>query len=1144
MKKAQVLAVFYLSFVVLSGIALAQPKSAVDMSDGQPINVAKVREMKAAAESFMSGGQVSAVSLTVRIGGKDRKFKLEPHDIRAEGYRATMSSDRGAVEDKSKVLLFKDDSAGEDFLRLAMIESPDGSEVMRGFLHEGGVYYSLNSDSTGKEDFMVMNQLEHEEVQGLLRECGVEASVARAAESLDFAAVTTGNTGVLRELEIATEADFEYVSSLSSSASANAEILAILNSVDAIYQSQLGITVSVAFQNTWTVSNDPYTSSDATTLLNQFLNFWNSNFSNNNFDVATLFTGRELNGSTAGIAFLDAACSRFSYGLVQQFSRGLAVPVTAHEIGHNLGADHDVCGSNDNYLMCPSLRGSANTFSARSINQIDNFINSVGCLSPVDDGDNGGGSGVDGGGSGTPPAPPVIASIGDRSIGEGSNLSFTISVSDPDSSTVTLRASSLPQGATLSNGRFSWTPGFGTVDGVSSSVFTVSFTATDSTGLRDTETVIITVRNINRAPVFSNPSIPQLRVGQMSNITVRATDPDGDSVSYTASLPLGASINSQTGVISWRPSSNQAGSFSITVVARDEFGSADTLQINFAVLPGEVSNPPDTPNNLTAGDIDGDDRAELLLHRASSGQGISAQATGSDVQFFDLASASEVPLMGDFNGDNFSDLARYNPADGRWRIQFSNTGATTVLNLGGGTVLPFTGDFDGDQRDDVGVFDPLQGVHSYLSSETGDVVSEDLGQRGDIPVPCDYDGDGRDDLAVFNPASGTWSSLRANGSVQEVQLGLFEDIPAPGDFNGDGSCQRAVWRPASGNWFIDGQDPVQFGLGGDIPMVFDSDGDGRDERVVYRPASGNWFFEDSGVVQFGLSFDVPIYTSSLYYNLRNTNRSSWDDLASNRTVASIFSSVLGTIGDVGPSGTSFAPFGAPFGSEVVSGDYDGDGVQDDALFQGGVWTLNMSSGQVDVRFWGQPGDLPVSGDFDGDGVTDLAVWRPADGGWYVIRSRNGAFSFYSWGLSGDIPVAADFNGDGWTDPAVWRPSSGTWFVMDARSALPVQTVQWGLAGDIPRIADFDRDGRADMSVWRPSSGTWFVLNSAGGTDSAQWGLQGDLPVPGRFVSPSFTDYAVYRPTDGNVYVLSKEGAVRIFNSGIVGGELVQTVGRN
>ncbi len=72
--------------------------------------------------------------------------------------------------------------------------------------------------------------------------------------------------------------------------------------------------------------------------------------------------------------------------------------------------------------------------------------------------------------------PPVLAPIGDRSVAEGVELTFTVTASDPDGDNVTLSTGSLPSGASFDagSGIFSWTPDFGQADN-----YTVLFTATD-----------------------------------------------------------------------------------------------------------------------------------------------------------------------------------------------------------------------------------------------------------------------------------------------------------------------------------------------------------------------------------------------------------------------------------------------------------------------------------------------------------------------------------------------------------------------------------------------------------------------------------------------------------------------------------------
>ena len=47
---------------------------------------------------------------------------------------------------------------------------------------------------------------------------------------------------------------------------------------------------------------------------------------------------------------------------------------------------------------------------------------------------------------------------------------------------------------------------------------------------------------------------------------------------------------------------------------------------------------------------------------------------------------------------------------------------------------------------------------------------------------------------------------------------------------------------------------------------------------------------------------------------------------------------------------------------------------------------------------------PPTVDFDGDGKTDIAVWRPAEGNWYIRNSQTGTVTVQQWGAATDTPV--------------------------------------------------------------------------------------------------------------------------------------------
>ncbi len=88
--------------------------------------------------------------------------------------------------------------------------------------------------------------------------------------------------------------------------------------------------------------------------------------------------------------------------------------------------------------------------------------------------------------------PPILNSIGSKTVNEGQLLTFTLNASDANGDSLTYSVTSLPAGATFdfSTRKFSWTPGFN-----QSGSYQVKFLVSDGI-LKDQEIVTITVKNV------------------------------------------------------------------------------------------------------------------------------------------------------------------------------------------------------------------------------------------------------------------------------------------------------------------------------------------------------------------------------------------------------------------------------------------------------------------------------------------------------------------------------------------------------------------------------------------------------------------------------------------------------------------------
>jgi hypothetical protein len=260
---------------------------------------------------------------------------------------------------------------------------------------------------------------------------------------------------------------------------------------------------------------------------------------------------------------------------------------------------------------------------------------------------------------------PSIGVITDKTVNEGSILTFTVPASDPDAEqtlTFDLLAGA-PPGAIVgvTNGIFSWIPT--EAQGPGNYSITVRATDNGSPNLSATRSFNVQVIEVNNAPVLQGIANRTVSEGALLSVSASATDPDTPAQTLRFSLdptpPAGVTINSNNGAVTWTPTEAQGpGTYFITVRVTDDgepaLSDITTLtvivnEVNTAPVLGPIANQTNGPGNtisVTASAVDSDVPAQTLAYSLEPGAPASA-AIGSSSGLF-----SWTPSAGDAGTTN------------------------------------------------------------------------------------------------------------------------------------------------------------------------------------------------------------------------------------------------------------------------------------------------------------------------------------------------------------------------------------------------------------------------------------------------------------------------------------------------------------
>ncbi len=370
---------------------------------------------------------------------------------------------------------------------------------------------------------------------------------------------------------------------------------------------------------------------------------------------------------------------------------------------------------------------------------------------------------------------------------------------DADNDPLTAAKRSGPSHGTLTlstNGSFTYTP-----DANYHGDDSFTYVANDITSDSNVASVSLTVRNVNDAPVFVDPTPTSslgAQEGQALAFNLAASDADGDTLTYAVrGLPGAASVDASSGAFSWTPTFADGGTWvatlvvsdgtvettsdltiDVSVVDKDADGAADHGESGVGLDPtdpdtdgdtisdgdevGDISSPTDTDDDGTIDALDDD----------SDGDGVSdADEAGDD----DLATP---PV--DTDGDGTPDF-QDTDADGdgvsddqdNCRVQ-QNVDQADADGDGKGDAC----DSDDDNDGLADYVEPGVGLNPTNPDTDADTIS-DGDEVGDISSPTDTDNDGIID-ALDDDSDG-------DGISDADEAGDDDLATPPVDTDGDGT---------------------------------------------------------------------------------------------------------------------------------------------------------------------------------------------------------------------------------------------------------------------------------------------------------------------------------------------------------------------
>jgi|GEM_PF-3907285 len=265
------------------------------------------------------------------------------------------------------------------------------------------------------------------------------------------------------------------------------------------------------------------------------------------------------------------------------------------------------------------------------------------------------------------PVAPTIAAISDTLIPEGAPACIPVIASDGNGDVLTIRTENLPAfGDYISTGNGTGMINLEPTFNDAGSYGPVLVIVEDPSGLSDSTSFFVAVRNINRQPIIDVIDDRVMQENDTLEFTVSAFDPDGDALTLTAAnLPPFAQFidnGSGSGTFSAQPGFADAGFYdNITIIATEASGSVNE------VFSLSVNNLNRAPSIVAIPDQNIDEGARRIVE---------VIASDPDSDPLDVALSNQpafVQLFDSSNGNRYIEIAPGADDEGIYSINVTAT---------------------------------------------------------------------------------------------------------------------------------------------------------------------------------------------------------------------------------------------------------------------------------------------------------------------------------------------------------------------------------------------------------------------------------------------------------------------------------------